>query len=324
MEVSTYVAVLGIDEVGRGPWAGPLVVGAVVLGGITIDGLADSKKLTKKKREALDKEIRDNVAGVGLGWVKASEIDEIGLSAALRLATRRAVEQVTAPYHEIIIDGTINFLSDTTKGSFVKTMPKADALIPSVSAASIVAKVARDNYMAAQDEIYPGYGFASHVGYGTARHREAIEARGVTPLHRLSFAPLAKYRPIDSKERVSQDVQGASRTTRMIGNDSEAAAAQELLRRGHRIVARNWKTKYCEIDIVSCKNDIYYFSEVKHRRTTVQGNGFDAITSQKLRQMHYAARFYAHVKNLCDTDMRLLAIATTGNNYSVVDVSVVE
>ncbi|MFZ1242931.1 MAG: YraN family protein, partial [Candidatus Saccharimonas sp.] len=105
---------------------------------------------------------------------------------------------------------------------------------------------------------------------------------------------------------------------------SEAAAAQELVRRGHRIVARNWKTKYCEIDIVSCKNDIYYFSEVKHRRTTVQGNGFDAITSQKLRQMHYAARFYAHVKNLRDTDMRLLAIATTGNNYSVVDVSVVE
>ncbi|MFI5212752.1 MAG: ribonuclease HII [Candidatus Saccharimonadales bacterium] len=186
--------ILGIDEVGRGPWAGPLVIGAVVLGGATIEGLTDSKKLTKKKRELLDVEIRQKAAGFGLGWVTAAETDEIGLSAALNLATKRAVEQVKTPYNEIIIDGTVNFLKGTNKEKYVTAMKKADLLIPSVSAASIIAKVARDNYMAEQDDIYTGYGFASHVGYGTAAHRVAIDKLGVTPLHRLSFAPLSAYR----------------------------------------------------------------------------------------------------------------------------------
>lgn len=188
--------ILGIDEVGRGPWAGPLVVGAVVLGGATIQGLTDSKKLTKKRREELDVIIREQASGFGLGWVSAEELDTIGLSAALVLATKRAVEQIKAPYSEIIIDGTVNFLKDTNKGAYVTTLTKADLLIPSVSAASIVAKVARDAYMTEQDFIYPGYGFTSHVGYGTVVHRLAIEKLGVTPLHRLSFAPLVRYRSI--------------------------------------------------------------------------------------------------------------------------------
>lgn len=185
--------ILGIDEVGRGPWAGPLVIGAVVLGDAEIDGLTDSKKLSRKRREELDVQIREQAAGYGLGWVTAEEIDLIGLSSALVLATKRAVEQVHVPYHEIIIDGTINFLKGTPKGQHVTVMKKADLLIPSVSAASIIAKVARDRYMAEQDEVYPGYTFAGHVGYGTAAHRAAIEQLGVTPLHRLSFAPLQKY-----------------------------------------------------------------------------------------------------------------------------------
>src|SRR5690606_34040800 len=104
--------ILGIDEVGRGPWAGPLVVGAVVLGGKTIEGLTDSKKLSKKRREVLAEEIYQKASGLGLGWVHAEEIDAIGLSEALRQATIRAVSQVVAPYHEIVIDGTINFLRD--------------------------------------------------------------------------------------------------------------------------------------------------------------------------------------------------------------------
>jgi len=185
--------ILGIDEVGRGPWAGPLVVGAVVLpDGEGIDGLSDSKKLSAKKRQQLDGIIREKALGWGLGWVHAEEIDAIGLSAALKLATVRAVEAVKTPYHQIIIDGTINFLKETTKGRYVTTMAKADFLIPAVSAASIIAKVARDAYMETQDTQYPHYGFASHVGYGTAKHRQALELHGVTPLHRKSFAPIAK------------------------------------------------------------------------------------------------------------------------------------
>ena len=128
--------ILGIDEVGRGPWAGPLVVGAVVLPeGLEIPGLTDSKKLSAKKRQVLDVEIRAKALGWGLGWVQPDELDTVGLSAALRLATIRAVEAVNTPYHEIVIDGTINFLKETSKGRYVTTMPKADFLVPAVSAA---------------------------------------------------------------------------------------------------------------------------------------------------------------------------------------------
>jgi ribonuclease HII len=186
--------ILGIDEVGRGPWAGPLVVGAVVLGDVPIVGLTDSKKLTKKKRNEFDILIRKYAAGYGIGWVSAEEIDHIGLSRALVEATKRAVEQVHTPYDTIIIDGTVNFLAGTTKGKYVTTLIKADLLEPSVSAASIIAKVARDTFMEEQDALYPGYGFSSHVGYGTSFHIQAIEDLGVTPLHRLSFKPLMKYR----------------------------------------------------------------------------------------------------------------------------------
>lgn len=291
--------ILGIDEVGRGPWAGPLVVGAVVLGGVTIEGLTDSKKLTKKKREALEPEILEKAAGWGLGWVTAEEIDEIGLSASLRLATRRAVEQIRTPYHEIIIDGTINFLSDTTKGRYVTTMPKADLLVPSVSAASIIAKVARDRYMAEQDDAYPGYGFAGHAGYGVAKHRAAIEQLGVTPLHRLSFAPLAKYANSQvAAADVSDDALVIGRTATAIGSVAETAVANYLVRHGHEIIERNWKTKYCEIDIVSQKDNTLYFTEVKYRKSARQGDGLAAITKRKQAQMTFAAKLYvSHHKN---------------------------
>ncbi len=303
--------ILGIDEVGRGPWAGPLVIGAVVLGGVVIDGLTDSKKLTKKRREELDIIIRQQAVGFGLGWVSVEELDRIGLSQSLVLATKRAVEQIKVPYHEIIIDGTVNFLKDTTKGSYVTTLKKADLLIPSVSAASIIAKVARDAYMTKQDALYPGYGFTKHVGYGTALHRAAIEELGVTPLHRLSFAPLAKYRtsqpakpPIDELEK--------SLTSKSIGDKAETVAASYLVGLGHEILDRNWKTKYCEIDIVSKNDDIIYFTEVKYRRRVGQGGGLAAITTQKLRQMKFAAEFYALTHHLSDTNMRLAAAAVTG------------
>lgn len=304
--------ILGIDEVGRGPWAGPLVVGAVVLGGVPIEGLTDSKKLTKKRREELDGIIREQAAGYGLGWVHADEIDELGLSEALRLATRRAVEQIKTSYHEIIIDGTINFLADTTKGDYVTTMAKADLLVPSVSAASIIAKVARDRYMAEQDGIYEGYTFSSHVGYGTVAHRTAIEQRGVTPLHRLSFAPLAKYRTeVPSLPTAQTD--GGWDSTKKIGDRAEDEVANYLHRQGHTIIERNWKTKYCEIDIVSRKDGIVHFTEVKYRKQSGQGGGLAAITTKKINQMRFAASLYAQAMKLKDIDMRLAAAAVTGD-----------
>ena len=362
--------ILGIDEVGRGPWAGPLVVGAVSLGGAEIDGLDDSKKLTKKRREALDVEIREKAAAWALGWVSAQELDDIGMSEALRLAPRRAVEQIQAQcrqqnlaFSEIIIDGKVNFLRGTALEKFAMTMPKADGLIPSVSAASIIAKVARDQFMAEQAAVYPGYGFASNAGYGVAKHRAAIERLGVTPLHRLSFAPLAKYavtpRAVPQKKsgqlyvgpryfsdgaraaELHQDainysaeaalifsgdtapdssicINEKTMTTRQIGDKGEQAAADWLMADGHEIVARNWRTRYCEIDIVSVKGEVLYFTEVKYRKNDDFGDGLAAITAKKQRQMRFAAELFLAGKPECSgMAAKLLAASVSGDPPAV-------
>ena len=345
--------ILGIDEAGRGPWAGPLVVGAVVLGGAEIEGLTDSKKLTKKRREALEPLIFEKSRGVGLGWVSASELDEIGMSAALRLATVRAVSQVTCAYDEIIIDGTVNFLQETGKGKYVKTMPKADLLIPSVSAASIVAKVARDRYMTELSKKFPAYGFAANAGYGVAKHRAAIEEYGVMSEHRLSFAPLQKYAVVSSSSsapkpsfprghstdelRPARDVGlalteassfksglGASSpvktasTTKTIGDTAEAVVAEFLQNDGHEIISRNWRTKFCEIDIVSHKNDTVYFTEVKYRKNASWGDGLAAITAKKQQQMRFAAElFAARNATLGQKDQALQVASVMGSDFTI-------
>lgn len=305
--------IVGIDEVGRGAWAGPLVVGAVLLGGATIEGLTDSKKLTKKQRELLDREIRQKALAIGLGWVSARHIDQIGLTEALRLASKRAIAHIRHDYAEIVIDGTFAFLDDAR----VTVMPKADLLIPSVSAASIVAKVARDNYMRHVDGVFPGYKFSGHVGYGTASHRKAIDELGTTALHRLSYAPLAQYRHAENSAKPVKNLKVW--TTKQVGDKAEAKVVAYLKRRGHEIVARNWRTKFCEIDIVSQKDGTVYFTEVKHRKTDAQGGGFAAITPKKRQQMTFAAEFYAVSNKLKNSDLLLAAAATSGVPPRVVD-----
>lgn len=300
--------ILGIDEVGRGPWAGPLVVGAVVLPeGFVLDELTDSKKLSAKKRVLLDAYIREKALGWGLGWVHAEELDAIGLSSALKLATVRAVEAVKTPYHEIVIDGTINFLKETSKGQFVTTMAKADALVPAVSAASIIAKVARDSYMAEQDIQYPEYGFGSHVGYGTAKHREALLAYGVTLLHRRSFAPIAKLIGNESTARPVAAKQGITpRTNKQKGHEAEARVASWLEEQGFVVTTRNWKTRYCEIDIIAETDTTRYFIEVKYR-TAHAGSGLEAITPKKLKQMRFSAELF-NARYQSNKQMRLAVV----------------
>ena len=308
--------IVGIDEVGRGAWAGPMVVGAVLLGGATIEGLTDSKKLTKKQREWLDLEIRQKAVAIGLGWVSAKQIDEIGLSNALKLASRRALAHIRHDYREIIIDGTIALIDDPR----VTLMKKADLLVPSVSAASIVAKVARDNYMKHLDGVFPGYKFTGHVGYGTAAHALAIDTLGVTPLHRLSFAPLKKYKTAGN-DHVSDSIQSGSgfadglkklSTTKQIGDKAEEFVANYLTAQGHEILARNWRTKFCEIDIISRQNDTIYFTEVKYRKNDTQGGGMAAITPKKQQQMKFAAEYYVVKYNVKNTNLRLAAANVAG------------
>lgn len=177
--------ILGIDEVGRGAWAGPLVMGAVILSE-PIEGLKDSKLLSANRRRELAKEIIARAEFAALGWAEADEIDQYGLSAAHALACRRAVKN--APECSgIIIDGNINYLSDYQNAVCII---KADQTVLSVSAASIIAKVARDKYMTELHTDFPEYNFPNNVGYGTIGHKEALSLFGPTLLHRRSFRPV--------------------------------------------------------------------------------------------------------------------------------------
>jgi ribonuclease HII len=178
--------IVGIDEVGRGCWAGPLVAGAVVLAR-PIPGLKDSKKLSKAQRETLAKIIHAEAVAIGLGWVWPQDIDTGGITAAVKSAMQRALSAIVTEYDELIVDGNINYFADNPKA---RAVVKADDLFPSVSAASIVAKVARDNYMAEIAATYPGYGFEKHVGYGTALHIASLKTLGVSDIHRKSYKPI--------------------------------------------------------------------------------------------------------------------------------------
>ena len=305
------MAILGIDEVGRGPLAGPLVVGAVILPEQKpdwVDELKDSKKLTAKKRNTLSEVILKEALATGLGWVSAEELDEVGVSEALKLATRRAVKSVQefhVPFSQIIIDGKVNFLSDTILGKYVSTLVKADNLIKEVSAASIIAKVARDRYMEETEKRFPGYGFDKNVGYGTKAHFEAIAKLGICPEHRLSYEPCKSLVSFSRENKAKKD------TTR-IGVQGESAVCEFLISNGHEIVGRNFKTRLYEIDIVSIKANQIYFTEVKYRKNNEFGDGLEAITYEKQKQMKFAAESFL----LCQRELAgfepLLAVAAVG------------
>ena len=312
------MTILGIDEVGRGPLAGPLVVGAVVLPTEEKEWfveLADSKKLTAKKRERLSELILAE-AVVGLGWVSNIELDEVGISGALRLATRRAVKAVQklhAPFSQIVIDGKVNFLKNTPLEEYVSVMIKADDLIREVSAASIVAKVARDKYMCELAGKYPEYGFEKHMGYGTVFHRKAIEEFGICPEHRRSFEPCKSLTGFDKEKNVVKN-------TTKIGARGEDAVCEYLVRQGHEIIARNHKTYFYEIDIVSVKDKMIYFTEVKYRKNADFGGGLMAINTKKQKQMRYAAESFLKTKLEFKNLNPILAVAdVAGEDFRVKD-----
>lgn len=181
--------VVGIDEVGRGCLAGPLVAAAVILAAPII-GLDDSKKLNKSQRQRLAKEIYNNALAVGIGWTDVSDINRYKLTFAVSNAMRLALSKINIFFDEIIIDGNFNYLKDQKN---VTTIVKADQTVPSVSAASIVAKVYRDEWMNKLAKKFPKYGFDKHVGYGTKQHLEMLELYGPCELHRLFYKPLIKF-----------------------------------------------------------------------------------------------------------------------------------
>lgn len=180
---------IGVDEVGRGCLAGPVAAGAVVLGK-NIRGLKDSKLLTKQQREKFDLKIRASALGFGVGWASVEEINQFGLTEAVRLAMHRAVEEVLKTcraVERLIVDGNYNYFAAHTLSALSQAIIKADQTVPAVSAASIIAKVARDSYMTQLAPQYPQFGFERHVGYATQAHRLALKVHGATDIHRVNF-----------------------------------------------------------------------------------------------------------------------------------------
>lgn len=179
----------GVDEVGRGPLAGPVVAAAVILNpDRPIAGLADSKKLSEKRREQLADEIRQHALAWSLGRAEVEEIDAINILQASLLAMQRAVAGLQLEPELVLIDGNRCPALEYPAQAIIK----GDSLVPAISAASIIAKVSRDQEMRGLDVEFPGYGLASHKGYPSKTHLEALHSLGVTPIHRRSYAPVRR------------------------------------------------------------------------------------------------------------------------------------
>ena len=178
--------IAGVDEVGRGPLAGPVVAAAVILPkNCKIKGLNDSKKIPKKKHEEIFQAVKDNALAIGIGIMDNHVIDKVNIYEATKLAMKEAISQLEPQSEHLLIDA-MKLDLPISQTSIIK----GDANSLSIAAASIVAKVTRDKIMADYDQEFPGYDFSQNAGYGTAKHLEGIDKHGITPIHRTSFEPI--------------------------------------------------------------------------------------------------------------------------------------
>ena len=300
-----YRLVAGVDEVGRGPLAGPVVAAAVVLDPAAAlpwyDDLNDSKLLSPGRRKRLAPLIRHGAVAVGIGAVESDEIDAIGIVPATRAAMTRAVANLPVRPDHLLIDAVP--LSEP--GLPYRHLIKGDSLCRSIAAASIVAKVARDGRMVKEHAAYPDYGFDRHKGYASQEHLERLARLGPCPIHRRSFAPVrAMLAPVPND-------QPTARISR--GHDGEEAAAAYLESNGYRIVERNFNCPWGEIDIVARQADTLAFIEVKARRHDRLGTGFESITRRKQRRLVLAAQEYLRQHGLQDSPWRIDAISVRIN-----------
>ena len=187
LEKACPAPVCGVDEAGRGPWAGPVTAAAVILAPRKRPkGLNDSKKLTPRQREGLELEIKAQAVAWGVGFASVEEIAELNILHATGVAMCRAIQAMAVQPAFALVDGNYPFPLPCP----VKTVVKGDGISCSIAAASILAKVARDRLMAQMDGLYPGYGFAAHKGYRAPVHAKALLEFGPTPIHRMSWAPV--------------------------------------------------------------------------------------------------------------------------------------
>ncbi len=319
--------IAGADEVGRGCLAGPVVAAAVILPqDIDLPGLDDSKKLKVERREALHDEIVTRAIAVGMGCVEAAEIDQINILQSSLKAMRMALADLGVEPQQVLVDG-----KHCPSSPYVETpVVDGDARSLSIAAASVVAKVRRDQLMRAYDAEYPQYGFAAHKGYGSAEHVQALSAHGPCPLHRRSFGPVAELlgtqrsedfrvfkeglagsRTVVELERMGHFIKEGSATLNAeeltelrlmykarqreieaVGTRGEALAAQYLEGKGYKIIARGYRGAGGEIDLVAQTHGKLAFVEVKTSQTEDWGAPEARVSAEKRRHLIRTARHY--------------------------------
>ena len=266
-----YALVCGLDEAGRGPLAGPVYAAAVILPeGLRIDGLDDSKKLSAKKRDAVFDRICASGAAFSVASASPGEIEDINILEASLLAMRRAADALALRPDILLVDGNISRGFSLPARHIIK----GDSTCACIAAASVLAKVSRDRHMELLAQEYPGYGFEKHRGYGTKAHIDALKRLGPCPCHRPYFLkkPLGKASPEDK--------------TGLLGED---AAARLLEARGYRILARRYRTRRGELDLVAEKEGAVAFVEVKSRTGGAFARPLDAVDEKKRRKLRLCA-----------------------------------
>ena len=274
------VIIAGVDEAGRGPLAGPVVAAAVILpNSYNLEGLDDSKKVTPKKRSQLFVEIQHQATAISVGVVAAADIDKTNILQATQQAMKMALGRLKPRPDQAVIDG----YALPTQIIPNKGVIKGDQTVDVIKAASIIAKVTRDNMMEQYDIIFPVYGFKKHKGYGTREHMDKLRLNKACAIHRKSFKPVAAAMPTLSWLRKEDG----------IGQWGEQTAAVYLVERGYEIVGMNVHCDpYGEIDIIAEKDGIIIFVEVKTYSKKQLGTPAQNIDQNKLKKLEAAIHKY--------------------------------
>jgi ribonuclease HII len=303
-----YRAVAGLDEVGRGAWAGPLVACATILPLSSstlvedLAGIRDSKRLTPRRRVHFYERITQTASAVGVGVVGSRLLDQLGVVEATKLAMRRALSNLPSPPDYLLVDYFPLSYKDLPNMGIVG----GDDLCYSIAAASIVAKVVRDGMMEALDGIYPGYVFGQHKGYGTPQHREALNRIGPCPIHRLSYAPMRLMIETNGQGRQAERPSDGRSN---LGRLGEGVAAQYLEERGYVICEMNYRCAVGEIDIVALDGECLAFVEVRTRKSTMFGSPEESITSAKKEKLIEVAETYLQERQSRPLDWRIDVVA---------------
>lgn len=282
--------IAGIDEAGRGPWAGPVVAAAVIWPEeVPLSGLRDSKALSSKKREEFFDIIRERAISYGIGMVDAEEIDRVNILQATFSAMKKALEQLSVSPEFLLIDGNHRIPGLNIPQ---RTLIRGDSLSLSVAAAGVLAKVTRDRIMQQIGRKFPKYGFDRHKGYGTREHREKLSILGPTELHRFTFKPVRKK----------------------LGEWGEERAVRFLMDSGYKILDRNVRTRFGEVDILAEDRGVIIFIEVKARSSDRFGRGEESVSMYKQRRIVKSAFQIMKKRNLVNKSFRFDVLSIHSEN----------